>query len=309
MKKHTRPGLAIASGMAILVLIALLPVPVSAADYTLTNNFFLFRNITTSDLYGVSSVDHDARLTDQRISLVEFHIQKNSRIDFTIYYGTDSTVSGYFEGYPSEDPLRPGFFYTNETYSLGSDTKSYTFWDSEYEDIALSGYAKSNEETPQTGFIAYSREYGSLDNDLAVFYPVSNISRNTIYRITATSSKPFDITITDGTPSEVAGNADKSILDIAWEWINFGIALSGQVFEAVKGILGFIKFFFIDNLVLIIALWIVVPMAYCAMKCRGDVFRFYKQFFGLQKKMVEFIIWIWNSLISIISQFRSIFRL
>lgn len=294
----------IASLMAVLIVVGLIVSPVCAEnEYSLTNNFFLFKSTQNIDQYGVTDIDHNALNNKMRISLVKFRIPKDSKVDFTIYYGNDSTVSGYIENRPINA------LQNTETYSIGSDTQSYTFWDAEYEDVALAGYAKTNNETPETGFLVYSNEYGALDNSLAVFHPVPNISRNTIYRITATGTKPFDVMITDGTPQDVAGDSSKTILDISWDWINFGIEVSVFVLGFVISIFVWIKFLFIDNLLLIVALYISVSMAYSAMMCRGDVFRFYRSFFKFQRSFMNFIIELWNYFIAIISSFIGIFRI
>lgn len=301
---NTKPR--IASLLAVLIVFSLISTPVSAENtYSLTNNFFWGKTTETIDQYAVTSIDHNSLNNKMRISLVKFHIPKDSRVDFTIYYGNDSTVTGYLENHA----INP--FQNTETYSIGSDTQTYTFFDAEYVDVALAGYAKTNNETPQTGFLVYSQEYNAppTDNKLAAFFPVSDISRNTIYRITATGTKPFDITITDGTPADVANEASKTILDIAWDWINFGIEVSVFVLGFVISIFVWIKFLFIDNLLLIVALYISVSMAYSAMMCRGDVFRFYRSFFKFQRSFLNFIIELWNYFIAIISSFRGIFRI
>ena len=65
------------------------------------------------------------------------------------------------------------------------------------------------------------------------------------------------------------------MLDIACpEWINFAIAIAGLVFGFVLMIVGLIKFFFIDNLLLVVALWLGVTMAYSAISTR-NIFQFY----------------------------------
>jgi hypothetical protein len=109
--------------------------------------------------------------------------------------------------------------------------------------------------------------------------------------------------------SSVVSASSKSILDVAWDWINYAIAIAVFVYGFVVAIFVWIKFLFIDNLLLVVALWISVTMAYSAITSKGNIFNFYKKFFKYQKALLNFIVDLWNYLVQIISAFRGIFRL
>ncbi len=292
--------------LAFLVLFGLIVSPVCAAEYSQTNIPLYNKSIV--EFQQVTNIEHDASATNQKIAMIEFTVASGSQLDFTLYYGNGSTVTGYSENHKILDALLVS--QTSATVSLGGVTKEYTYIDTQpFYDYNLAGYAKSNNESAITGFMVYSLNYGGLDNDLAAFYPVDHISQNTIYKITASSNKPFDMWVTDADPADVAGGASKNILDVAWEWINYAISIASFVLGFCIGLFWFIKFFFIDNLLLVIALYISITMAYAAIVSGGNIFIFYRRFFGLQSMMIRFIAEMWNYLIQIISAFRSIFKL
>ena len=67
--------------------------------------------------------------------------------------------------------------------------------------------------------------YGYFDNDLAIFMPVDRITENLIYRVDISCAIPFT----------VVGAIDKSILDIAWDWMNYAIGIvDEEEFEPVE---------------------------------------------------------------------------
>lgn len=284
-----------------ILAIAVLGIPVSAAEYTLTN-MPLYEKVQT-DFSAVRNLSYDASTDGKRIALIQFTIPAESQVDFTIYYGDGSTVAGSSENHHL-DILR-----TSSTVTLGGDSKTYSYIDTQpYYDFNLAGYAKDATDNNITGFLVYSLNYGALDNDLAAFYQVDNIGLNTIYRIDATGTKPFDMFITSAAPDVVAGGASKSILETAQEWINFAIGLASFALGFVMGLFSWIKFFFIDNLVMTISLYLAITMAYAAATSK-NIFMFYRKFFNDQRKLFEFIFGLWRVLIEIISSFRGIFRI
>lgn len=294
--------------LAVLLVVGMIAPPVSAAEYSPTGTFFLFRTTSEIPFYNILNASHDASANKMRIALIKFRVPNDAQIDFTLHYGNGSTVDGSLKNERiSIFGLGPSL-QTKSTITLGGYTNEYTFIDAQYEDFMLSGYGKANNDSAVTGFLAYSDDYGALDNNLAVFYPVTNISLNTIYRVTSTGTAPYDMIVTDGTPSEVAGGATKNVLDILWEWINLAISLAAFVLGFVLSIFGLLKFFFVDNLLLIVALWIGVTMAYAAISTR-NIWGFYTKFFKLQRSLFQFITEMWKILIDVVSSFVSIFKI
>lgn len=297
--------------LAVLLVAGMMVSPVAAGKYTLTN-MPLYEK-TNTDYKGVYNMTHDAAQDGQRIALIQFTIPTESQVDFTIWYGNGSSVSGYSENHKIIDAWLVS--QTVSTINLDGVSKEYTFIDTQpFYDFNLAGYAVERDSldftntTAPSGFLVYSLNYGGLDNDLAVFYEVNNPAVNTIYRIDASCSKPFDMFVTSGSPQDVAGGVSKSPLDMAWEWINMAISLGAFVYGFVTALFSWLKFFFIDNLVMTISLYLAITMAYSAATSK-NIFRFFGKFFNDQRKLFEFIFGLWKTLIEIISSFRGIFRI
>lgn len=285
--------------------------PVSAGKYTLTN--MPLYDKTNVDYKGVYNMSHDATKDGMKIALMQFTIPTESRVDFTIYYGNGSSVSGYSENHKIVDAWLVS--QTVATVSLDGTSKEYTYIDTQpFYDFNLAGYAVERDTldftntTAPAGFLVYSLNYGALDNDLAVFYEVDNPAINTIYRIDASCTKPFDMFVTMGSPEDVAGGVSKGPIDEVWAWLNYALGIASFVFGFVTGLFGWIKFFFIDNLVMTVSLYLAITMAYAAATSR-NIFMFYRKFFSDQRKLFEFIFGLWRVLIEIVSSFRGIFRI
>lgn len=293
--------------LAFLVLLGVIVFPVQAASYTLTGyqEFNVF-DVKKDEFTNVYNLTFDKSTEDQAITLIHFKAQQGHQVNFIIYYGVGDTASGSAINYNNLSLIPP----TSTTSSITFDgvTKSYNYLDTNPTwDYYLSGYARNNDDN-STGLIVYNAGYGSFDNDLAVFKVMPNLAVNLIYRVELSSDIPFDADISYGSKSDVAASVNKDILDIAWEWINFAIAVSVFVFDFVVEMLKWMKFLFIDNFLMVLALYISITMAYAACTSK-NIFMFFKRFINDQKKLFEFMIGLWNLFVQIISSFRGIFRL
>ena len=297
--------------LAVLVLLGMIVSPVCAASYTLTGfqEFNVF-DVQKDMFTNVQSLSFDKSNEDKAITLIHFKVLQDHTVNFVIYYGTNESESGSATNTGNFTYIFPTTVTTTtSSITFNGETKSYSFFDTNPSwDYYLSGYARNNDDNT-TGLIVYNAGYGSYDNELAIFKPVSNLPVNLIYRVDLSCDIPFDVDISYGTKSDVASSVSKSLLDIAWEWINYGIALSGQVSNFVFWLFGVIRFFFIDNLLLTLMLYFSVSMAYSAITAVGNPFKFYKNFFRFQRSMLQFIMELWNYLIQIIASFRGIFRI
>lgn len=293
--------------LAVLVMGGMIASPVSAASYTLTGSqeFNVF-DVQKEEVTNVLNLTFDKSNDDKAITLIHFKAPMDHTVYFTLYYGTGNTVSGSASTAWNTSllPLQT----TTSSITFNGETKTYSYLDTNPEfDYFLSGYARSNENN-ETGLIVYNAGYGSFDNDLAVFMPVSNIAANLIYKVDLSCDVPFDADISYGSASEVAASVSKNVVEVGWEWINFALSMGGLLLGFVLSFLGFLKFFFIDNLLLVIALWLGVTMAYSAISTK-NIFQFYQKFFRLQRALLDFIVQMWNYLVQIISSFRGIFRI
>jgi len=287
--------------LALALILWALAGPACAMEYSAT----MLPDANTTHLYGedVLSYSHDANTLEKKITLIYFTVPTNSQIDFTLYYGNGSTVSGYIENHQT------GLGYTTATVSIDGATKSYNYFDTnQFYDIDVAGYAQQTNDTTIKGILVSSDAYGVFDNDLASFYPVPSLAQNLIYRVDATGTKPFNIEVVDSPPGEAAEGTNYSALATAQGWIDFAFGMGAAILGVVTGLLFWLKFLFIDNLLLIIALYLTISMAYAACTSK-NVFVFFKRFFKSQQAFFMFILSLWGVLVTIISEFRAIFRI
>ncbi|MBE3136062.1 MAG: hypothetical protein IMZ43_01495 [Thermoplasmata archaeon] len=295
--------------LALLVLFGIIVSPVCAANYTTTGTFL----VATSEqrFQNVNNVSYNVAGIGHRINLIEFSVSSGSYANLTLYYGANLTVEGSAENHLSGITLCAYGIpcpQTVSTLTFNGVSKSYYYGDIQpFYDFDFAGYAR--DVNNDTGFLLYGLGYGSyLDNDLAVFYPVSNIGSNLIYRVDITSPTPFEISILHGKASDIASSVSKSWLDVMWEWINLAISLAFFVKDTAIALFYWLKFFFWDNLTMTVALYISISMAYSANTSK-DIFKFLGKFFNDQKKLFEFILSLWTTLVNLVAQFRSIFHL
>jgi hypothetical protein len=284
--------------LAVLVVGGMLASPVCAASYTLTGyqelNVF---DVNKEMFNGVQNIIFDKSSEDKAITLIHFKVPQDHQVDFTIYYGTGTMVSGSALNVWNVSVYPPTT--TTSTITFDGVTKSYSYFDTNPSwDYYLSGYARNNLDN-STGLIVYSAGYGSYDNELAVFKAVPNLGTNLIYRVDLSSDTPFDVDISYGSKSEVARSVSLTAWDIGGDWLKTATDVSFSVLGFIISLFWIIKFFFIDNLLLVIALYLGVTMAYSAISTR-DIWGFYKKFFKLQRSMLDFVVALWTTLVQII---------
>jgi hypothetical protein len=245
------------------------------------------------------------------ISVVNMKVPIGTTVNFTATYGNGATISGS-TAFSSVVPyvysrreirLSTGYAYQDfvDPVQLGQDTEILSY----ASDMSDNGTAISQ------GFMLHNPATFGGENIL-VYVPISgSFAANLLTSITITSTQPIDVLILTDTPSntvKLAEATSKNFLDTGLEWVNFATGIAGALLGFVLMVFGLIKFFFIDNLLLIIALWFGVSMAYSAISTR-DIFGFYKKFFGFQRTLLDFIVGLWNTLVQIIAAFRGIFRI
>jgi hypothetical protein len=301
----------------LMVLMSAMVAPAMAADYnTIAVLPFLMSDRTTQDYLGVTSVSHDASTAGKKIALIQVSLPRESTIDFTLYYGNGSTVSGSM----SARAVGLAGVQTEAFVSIGSDSKTYTFLDTQpVYDVNLVGYATRgnwydvlNVTQQESGFLVYSIDYAKYDNDLAAFYSVSNPGQNTIYKITMTSTRPFQAFVTTASAkdveAQVAANPIKEAVRQAGDWVSFAIQIGSTIYTLGVSTFYWLKFFFWDNILLTICIYIVLTGA-VAVNQSKDIFQALGKFFRYQKTLFEFIIGMWQKLIDLIATFRGIFRI
>ena len=297
IQKHTSTKALL---LALLLLAGMIVSPVCAdTGYTLTGyqEFNVF-DVQKDMFNGVYNLTFDKSQQDKAITLIHFKVPQEHTVSFTLYYGSGNTVSGSASNVwnVSVIPLHS----ITSTIIFNGETKQYSYVDTNPDwDYYLSGYARDN--TNQTGLIVYNAGYGGFDNDLAIFKPVSNPAVNLIYKVVLSCDAPFDVDVSYGSKGDVAAAVSKTAFQTGADWLNFGLLVGGSVLGFITAVFAWIKFLYMGNLLLVVALWLAVSMAYSATTSK-DIWGFYKKFFGLQRSFYDFMFKIWQAVVSIIAQ-------
>jgi hypothetical protein len=294
--------------LAFVLVLGMIVSPVCAITTFEQLEAILGSHVVPVDVYG--SFIYDGSTDGDAIYRVQFSVPRDSYVNFTLYYGTASSVTGSASSIPTGGL---NILETTSTVELDGVSKSYTFFDTDpLYDYDITGYATNG--TDFVGFAVYSRDYGApvLGNDLIVGYIVPDITHNLIYKIEFSSPRPFSLTYTSAKKEDIVkritvgtetGLLDeiKKIVDLAW-------MIWEVLYTVVTELFYFIKFFFWDNLGMTVALYLSISMAYAANTSK-DVFKFFGKFLNDQKKMFEFMLSLWTTLVTIIATFRGIFRI
>jgi len=253
----------------------------------------------------VSNLLIDVSAKGDAVQRIAVDIGTGTAVNFTLTYGNGATVSGWME-YTND-----GFFRQHSEVAIDTDIQGYDYIGlQEIGRIDIVGYARnwtSNTEYT-TGFIVYDSVFGISERRAMAYYPVPSISDNVIYKFELTSTKPVAVAYYTNTRENVAKAAATTLLEVINEWVQLAISLAFFVKDTAIALFFWLKFFFWDNLGMTVALYISISMAYAANTSK-DIFRFIGKFFNDQKKLFEFVLSLWTTLVNIIATFRGIFRI
>ena len=313
IQKHTSTKALLLAFVLVLALI----IPVSAG-IVVTGNYAQSAGsgypIIATNVYNFS---YNAT-PDKAISVVEYDLPIGSTTNFTVTYGTGSTVSGSMIYVPA---ALYGLSWSNIT--LDDQSRSETFPDAQLLGYALtrhihfSSYGINTSADPIVGgFTLYSQGYGVISEEI-LFCPVENLQSNLITSIIIESDMALNIVVEvafkDVLATTVYQNIQEYIAQKAGdiggmlsEWLQIAMSYAGSIKDFVFSIGWILKFFFIDNLLLIIALWISVSMAYAAVTSR-NIWAFYTKFFRTQRALLDFVVSLWDILVRTINSLVQIF--
>jgi hypothetical protein len=287
--------------LAFLLLAGMIVSPVSAR-YEISPQPLSGDMITTPG--KVTDLTVDVSTEGKAFHKISVDLGTGTSVNFTLWYGNGDTVSGWMV-YTND-----GFYQQHSETAIGTDVSTFDYIGlQEIGRIDVVGYARnySTDTEYTSGFIVYDTVYGLTQFNAMAYYPVGgNVSDNVIYKFQLTSDQPVSVTYYSDTRSTVSSWANTTPAGIVGDWL----ALAGQyakaIYDFIVSIFWILKFFFIDNLLLIIALWISVSMAYSAISTR-DIFKFYTKFFRLQKALLDFVVSLWNTLVSFVYYMVQIF--
>lgn len=236
---------------------------------------------------------------------ISVDIPTGTTVDFTLTYGNGDTVSGWMKY------IDNGFYQQTSEVSIGGDTSTFDYVGvSQVGRIDVVGYARNytNDTAYTTGFLVYDTVFGLTQFNAMAFYEVPDVSSNVIYKFELTSDQPVSVTYYSDDLATVAEYANKSPIELINEWVAFAVSIGAFVYGVVLALFTWLKFFFVDNLVMTVALYLALTMAYSFGNAK-NMQTGLKNFFNFQRKFFEFILSLWNYLVQIISSFRGIFRI
>jgi len=294
--------------LALLLVLGMIVSPVLALGYQITAE--PLGGVLTLVPGKVSNLSIDVSQKGDAIQRLTIDIPTNTVLNFTLWYGNGTTVSGWM-AYRNSTDCDDWYPYTNfcqySGVSIGGDDKGYSYRGyQEAGRVNIVGYARNwtSDTGYTTGFMVYDALRFST-KDMS-YYPVSSISDNVIYKFNLTSTKPVAVAYYTNTRANVEKAARTTLLEVGSEWIALAQKYAGSTVAFIVGLFWILKFFFIDNLLLVIALWISVSMAYSAITS-PNIWGFYKKFFKTQKALLDFILFLWTTFWSILNYLVQIF--
>ena len=287
--------------LAVLVLVGMIVSPVCALGY----------EITAEPLGGQThlvpgrptNLSVDVSPEGNAIQRISFDIPTGTTLNFTLWYGAGDTVEGWMV-YSND-----GFMTQYSEVAIGGDVQGYSYWGiQEAGRIDIIGYARNYTTATEytQGFMVYDAL--RISTKYLAYYPVSDLSDNVIYKFEYTSTNPVIVLYYTNTRENVAVAATTTLLESVNEWVKFALEIGSFVLGLVTALFYWLKFFFWDNLLMSIALYISISMAYAANTSK-DIFKFIGKFFNDQRKLFEFMLSLWTTLVNLIATFRGIFRI
>jgi len=251
----------------------------------------------------VSDFTVDVSQDGDAIRKISVDVGTGTTVNFTLTYGNGATVSGWMEY------SNTGFYQQHSEVSIGGDTQGYDYVGlQEIGKIDVVGYARNYTSDTEytTGFIVYDTTFGITEGRTMAYYSVSSLSDNVVYKFELTASNPVSITYYTDSRENVAKWATSSPIEVVSEWIAMAQSYAVSIKEFIESLFAWLYFFFVENLQMIIALYLAMTMA-IAFAGSGNFFKRLSRFFTYQKKLFEFILSLWDILVKIIGTMVQIF--
>jgi len=294
--------------LALLLVLGMVVFPVCADTSIMTTGYFpnAEREFEGSGLYDFSySVN-----SSYAISNIQFQAPKGTELNYTITYGSGNSLSGYIT-YLAGDVDFYGYGEGVTTINIGSSTDSRSFVDTglipKWEIVGYAREQDNNGTVVSVGYAIYDVSAIGFQTGFIAYESVPNVYP--IESITFTSNMPVWLYIGTAERTEIQEGISKTLLDTANEWIQLAIDLGSFVYETVMSLFYWLRFFFWDNLGMTLALYLTLTMVFAARASRGNMARFLRQFIRDQLNFARAILGLWGTLVSILSNFRGIFRL
>ena len=294
----------------LVLVMGIIALPVSASSI-ITSGYFddSVKEFEADGLYNFTYSVNSTRA----ISNIQFKAPKGTELNYTITYGAGNSLSGFISYLPGDIDFF-GFGEGVTTINIGSSTAYREFIDTglipKWEIVGYAQEREDNGTVSSKGYCIYDLALGSggigIHAGFIAYEPVADIQP--IESITFTSNKPVWIEIKTAGRTGIQTVISKSLTETAWEWINLAVSLAVFVKDLILGMFAWIKFLFVDNLLMIVSIYLSINMAVAACTSR-NIFQFFGRFINNQIKLFHFILGLWQILINILATFRGIFRL
>lgn len=146
--------------------------------------------------------------------------------------------------------------------------------------------------------------YGQV-NGFWTDYVETDISISPIESFTLNSDQEVTITpeyvSTEDAMKQLQAEKEESILELGYALLSDALSFGYNLF-------GWVKFFFITGLSLVVAVYLAVSMAFAARASRGNPGRFFRVFISDMKKLFTFIMEVWRWLIEAVATILSWFK-
>lgn len=224
---------------------------------------------------------------DQAVWGIDFDAPYGSTGDIALILEDGSTVSGTWS--------YTGIMPVVADVELGSDTSTYSYFIAIPLPLKIGIWNGDNSSYSRELKLGYGQAQG-IWNDVIT----TSILNSPTVGYTIISSQPVTVTnelrdretarkqLSAGDPFE------GSILDMFFEQMN-------SIMSIFFGAAYWIKFLFVDHIILTVSLYFSGSMAYAILTSK-NIFAFYKTFFRQQKAMFEFIVNIASLTISLVAQ-------
>lgn len=246
---------------------------------------------------------------------IEIRVPYQSTTTFTINPGTATETHGsiYYTGDLSS---------STETIAIGGDVKDFYFPGNVLHPASLHHIGVAFNNSGQRGYYVDTEILTSYFNQIAY---VTVVNATPITTFSFTSDQPVNVKVitesyekayTDLAPGgfgDIPGyvpgiDSPGGIPGEIVRWLKLGADIAATIYNLSVQSFYWLKFFFWDNLLLTVCLYIAISAA-VAFNQSKDIFAAIQKFFKYQKGLFEFVISMWERLINLIATFRGIFRI
>jgi hypothetical protein len=218
------------------------------------------------------------------------------------YFADGSSKTGSWSYLPTAE-IWDYSFIRRGTLTLGSNT--------EHRDFVTPGqFYTMFYHVPGVANVTSNRLSGYMDQSKISFWPAVEIGTpaSPIIKFSITANQDVevweDIVDREAQKGMLAASNDDWIAKI----MNLATSTFWSGYNFVKELAYWVQFFFIDNLGMIVALFLAVPMAFAAKNSRGNPEKFLREYFKTLKGFFEFILSLWRMLLESIGTIRGWFR-